>query len=341
MVNFNEEQKIIIDLAEETPITTEVNDINHIPSYKIAEEERRANEQQRIANENEREKFYNEFQDKVNRGDFDADNGVYVGSEPPTDEDVTVWIDPNGTPEVEAKNIFFADNENLQTKYENGELKGEKGDKGEDGTMSFSDLTEEQKASLKGDKGDTGETGADGKDGVDGKDGYTPIKGVDYFTPEDIASLNIPTKLSQLTNDSGFLTSEKQVYSTEEQVIGAWVDGKPIYRKCYIHQFNGTYDDTNASGQMISFVRNVVGSLVDTVVRLEARATNPQFDRIGYLGNSFTSQFGSIEYRTYAGSSGGDMLQIGLLKKNPLYADTIEVNNSVIKIIFEYTKASD
>ena len=233
MVNFNEEQKIIIDLAEETPITTEVNDINHIPSYKIAEEERRANEQQRIANENEREKFYNEFQDKVNRGDFDADNGVYVGSEPPTDEDVTVWIDPNGTPEVEAKNIFFTDNENLQTKYENGELKGEKGDKGEDGTMSFSDLTEEQKASLKGDKGDkgdTGEAGTNGKDGADGKDGYTPIKGVDYFTPEDIASLNIPTKLSQLTNDSGFLTSEKQVYSTEEQVIGTWLS-KPLYRK--------------------------------------------------------------------------------------------------------------
>lgn len=341
MVNFNEEQKIIIDLAEETPITTEVNDINHIPSYKIAEEERRANEKQRIANENEREKFYNEFQDKVNRGDFDADNGVYVGSEPPTDEDVTVWIDPNGTPEVEAKNIFFADNENLQTKYENGELKGEKGDKGEDGTITFETLTEEQKASLKGDKGDKGDTGEAGTNGKDGADGYTPIKGTDYFTPEDIASLNIPTKTSQLTNDSGFLTSEKQVYSTDEQVIGTWVDGKPIYRKCYIHQFNGTYDDTEASGQMISFIKNAVGSSVDSIVRLEARATNPKFDRIGYLGNSFTTQFGSIDYRTYAGNSGGDMLQIGIIKQNPLYTEAINPDDSTIKIIFEYTKTTD
>ena len=37
--------------------------------------------------------------------------------------------------------------------------------------------------------------------------GYTPVKGVDYFTPADIASLNIPTKTSDLTNDSGFITS--------------------------------------------------------------------------------------------------------------------------------------
>ena len=36
-------------------------------------------------------------------------------------------------------------------------------------------------ASLKGDKGDKGDAG------------YTPQKGVDYFTPEDIASLNIPS----------------------------------------------------------------------------------------------------------------------------------------------------
>ena len=56
-------------------------------------------------------------------------------------------------------------------------------------------------------KGETGSTGADGKDGVDGKDGYTPVKGEDYFTEEDIVSLNIPTKTSQLENDSDFATN--------------------------------------------------------------------------------------------------------------------------------------
>lgn len=46
-----------------------------------------------------------------------------------------------------------------------------KGDPGKDGTVSFDDLTEEQKASLKGEPG---------------ADGYTPVKGKDYFTEEDI-----------------------------------------------------------------------------------------------------------------------------------------------------------
>lgn len=56
-------------------------------------------------------------------------------------------------------------------------------------------------------KGDKGENGQDGQQGPAGVDGKTPVKGVDYFTEEDINSLNIPKKTSDLTNDSGFITS--------------------------------------------------------------------------------------------------------------------------------------
>ena len=45
-----------------------------------------------------------------------------------------------------------------------------------------------------------------GVQGQNGQDGYTPIKGTDYFTEEDIKSLNIPTKTSELDNDVGFIT---------------------------------------------------------------------------------------------------------------------------------------
>lgn len=229
-----------VEFKETEALKIQVNDLNHIPSYKIAEEERRKNELQRIANENERitnenerETYYNEFQGKVNSGYFDGASGVYVGSEEPTDEDINVWIDPNGTPEVEASNIVFADSESLQTKYENGELKGEKGDKGADGTMSFTDLTEEQKASLKGEKGDTGEQGIQGIQGEKGADGYTPVKGVDYFTEEDIASLNIP-----------------DLYSNDETVVGTWTNNKPIYRKTIELS---TYLDSTGSYQSHNF----------------------------------------------------------------------------------------
>lgn len=54
------------------------------------------------------------------------------------------------------------------------DLKGEKGDQGERGLQGAD-----------GAKGDTGATGANGKDGKDGADGKTPVKGVDYFTPDE------------------------------------------------------------------------------------------------------------------------------------------------------------
>ena len=53
--------------------------------------------------------------------------------------------------------------------------------------------------------------GEQGEQGIPGRDGYTPQKGIDYFTEQDIESLNIPTKTSQLQNDSGFLTEHQDI----------------------------------------------------------------------------------------------------------------------------------
>ena len=72
----------------------------------------------------------------------------------------------------------WLDNGNTGTELEFlASLKGEKGDTGLQG--------------LKGDKGDKGDTGDKGDKG---EDGYTPVKGVDYFTPADIESLGIADK---------------------------------------------------------------------------------------------------------------------------------------------------
>lgn len=70
-------------------------------------------------------------------------------------------------------------------------IQGEKGDKGD--PFTYSDFTPEQLAVLKGEKGDNG---------IDGEDGYTPQKGVDYFTDEDIARLKIPSVDQTYTPDS-------------------------------------------------------------------------------------------------------------------------------------------
>lgn len=46
-------------------------------------------------------------------------------------------------------------------------------------------------------------------------------------------SSNVSTLTTSLEEVSSNLTSLKD-YSTEETVVGTWIDGKPIYRKCYV-----------------------------------------------------------------------------------------------------------
>lgn len=87
-------------------------------------------------------------------------------------------------------------------------IKGEKGDKGD--AFTHEDFTAEQLFALKGDKGDNG---------IDGEDGYTPQKGVDYFTEEDIAGLNIPTVDKTYIPDSENAQSGKAVAEALSEAI--------------------------------------------------------------------------------------------------------------------------
>lgn len=77
--------------------------------------------------------------------------------------------------------------------------KGEKGDEGPKG-----DTGERGPQGIQGPKGDKGDQGDRGPAGEKGADGHTPVKGVDYFTPEDIAELNIPSKeyIENIENDA-------------------------------------------------------------------------------------------------------------------------------------------
>ena len=119
--------------------------------------------------------------------------------------------------------------------------KGEQGVRGEKGDpFRYSDFTPEQLASLKGDTGAQGIRGPKGEKGdpftyqdftneqlaelkgKSGADGYTPQKGVDYFTQEDIASLNIPLVDLVYKPDSKNASSGvalKEVISAEQKRV--------------------------------------------------------------------------------------------------------------------------
>ena len=78
-------------------------------------------------------------------------------------------------------------------------LKGDKGDKGDPGERGLpgekgdpGDKGDPGERGEKGDPGDPGADGAPGQDGAPGADGapgYTPMKGTDYWTAEDVAEI--------------------------------------------------------------------------------------------------------------------------------------------------------
>lgn len=96
---------------------------------------------------------------------------------------------------VPAGNVKFSDGTTFQQKLDSGALKGDPGKDGAPGA--------------KGVPGKDGAKGADGAPGKDGADGKTPVKGVDYFTTEEVAQVaqeaagkvNISGKLDKPAND--------------------------------------------------------------------------------------------------------------------------------------------
>lgn len=70
------------------------------------------------------------------------------------------------------------------------ELKGDKGDKGEQGPVGpVGPAGPQGETGLTGPQGPKGDTGEQGLQGDKGNDGYTPVKGTDYWTAQDIAEI--------------------------------------------------------------------------------------------------------------------------------------------------------
>lgn len=111
----------------------------------------------------------------------------------------------------------------------------------------------------------------------------------------------------------------KQKYSTEEQVVGTWIDGKPIYRKT----FYSTSNEQNFSIQH--------GVSIDTVVAIDGyyRMWNTTWFRLGcayYLGN--------LEYLT--------ALRVDDTKIEVSLGGWINRNSDMIThVTLEYTKTTD
>lgn len=69
---------------------------------------------------------------------------------------------------------------------------------------------------------------------------------------------------SSAINDIGDKVNEGEVYSTEEQVIGTWVDGQKIYKKTYVL----STPILVTQGQWVDIINNLdIGQLINCMCR--------------------------------------------------------------------------
>ena len=201
---------------------------------------------------------------------------------------------PEGSFVMIASNVEDEDNSKLFVKGEIAfiyltDMSGATGMKGEQGIQG--PQGEQGPQGPQGIQGEQGIQGPQGEQGIQGEVGPQGPKGEDF----------------------------SNIYSTEEQVIGTWIDGKPIYRKTFI-------STTNEQNFNIAH-----GVNIDTVVAIDGyyRMWNTTWFRLGcvyYLGN--------LEYLTALRVS-GDNIEVSL-------GGWINRNSDMIThVTIEYTKTTD
>ena len=115
-----------------------------------------------------------------------------------------------------------------------------------------------------------------------------------------------------------FAKKSEEVYSTEEQVIGKWIDGKPLYRK--------VYDGIVLSGSE-TIVEQTSGIIVQKIYGYFVYTTNKSIQEIGAYRAMDTASTSRVLWDgTYVKVQGGTDWQTG---------------QYTARVIIEYTKTTD
>lgn len=114
-----------------------------------------------------------------------------------------------------------------------------------------------------GPQGEKGDPGPAGPPGEPGKDGYTPVKGEDYFTPEEIQEIaEQVAQMEEAPDGVGGLklladyTTEVETCNPEVHGIGVTkdLDGKEFFEKNLLVRFTGKVINTTDNDASIRFV---------------------------------------------------------------------------------------
>ena len=137
-----------------------------------------------------------------------------------------------------------------------------------------------------------------------------------------VDSLNSTSKTDSLSANMGRELNEKLNYSTEEKVVGTWIDGKPLYRRMF--DFGTLPNNSEVSkSHNIANIKHIHINLGETFWCLNSTPYEES------IGNSF-----SLIYTNY--------IRLFEVNKTNLIIQTVaNCTNYHMLVCLEYTKTTD
>lgn len=234
------------------------------------------------------------------RGDYDvAADPTYTKNDYITHTDGNSYVCKVDTPANEAP----TDGSNADPYWQLLALRGATGPQGPQG--------------IQGDQGPAGPAGADGAQGPIGPTGPAGPQG-----PQGDVG---PTGPQGDPGKDAYIVQDAVIYSEDEQVVGVWTDGKPLYRKSYVSLVpNGTKSFTIADVSDLSIDKevNLFGSFSVQGGTYDSFRPIAYSDTVGIAVNS-----NLLTYSTSNAMSGAVQLIVHLE-----YTKTTDTANSGLKI---------
>lgn len=152
------------------------------------------------------------------------------------------------------------------------------------------------------------------------------INNVDHEVTPAVWEGNTPlspfvlNKMQDNIEDSINKLEKSDIYSTKEQVIGKWIDGKPIYRKIIVlTNVNTGYSAHLHNINNFSELIDIRGTYIDATGNFQKIPT-VDIDNLNLFGISFAN----INNNSFA-----------------ILLGTQRNNTNTIKVVLEYTKTTD
>lgn len=269
IVSIKDISSLDTSISENQTVTAGTSDINYVPGYVEAEKQRRENETERISNEAERKAYYQEIQEKVNNGEFKGEKGDKGEPGPkgddgaPGEPGTTDYNELQNKPAIPSKisdlvnDSDFVNSSDLSNKQDKliagtnitieNNVISSTGGSSSGGTTDYTELANKPKINgitLSGNKTlselniqEKGSYLESESDPVYTADKQNLALKSELFSKNynDLTNKpNIPTKVSDLTNDSGFINSVPDEYITETELnekgyLTNYTETDPIY----------------------------------------------------------------------------------------------------------------